>query len=127
MMTDRLLVSRSSLLGRGVASLAILGAIACSADHIVSIGTGVDAHRATTVVGGLVDVRLWGGALGEYASPPDISGAAVTFLDVSTDGPPNPGGPTQRFRFRAVTRGLAIVTFTPLQIAPVVVDTIVVE
>ena len=126
-MTKQQSVSPSPLLRRGVVSLAVLGAFACSADHIVSIGTGVDTHRVTTVVGGLVEVRLWGGAMGEYATPPAVSGAAVTFLDVSTDGPPNPGGPTQRYRFRAVAHGSAIVTFTPLEIAPVVVDTIVVE
>jgi hypothetical protein len=78
-------------------------------------------------MGDLVDVRLWGGAAGIYVSPPAISGAAVTFIDVSIDGPPNPGGPTQRFRFRATSRGTAIVTFLPQQVAPVIVDTIVVR
>jgi len=105
----------------------MLATLACSADHIVSLGTGVDSHRVTAGIGDRVDVRLWGGAMGTYASPPAISGTGVTFVDVSVDGPPNPGGATQRFRFLAVMRGLAVVTFTPLQSAPVVVDTIVVE
>lgn len=127
MMTNRPIASGSPILRRGAVSLAILGGVACSADHLVSIGTGVDNHRVTTGIGGQGEVRLWGGGMGEYASPPTISGPAVTFLDVTDDGPPNPGGPTQRFRFRAVVRGTAIVTFTPLSVAPVVVDTIVVE
>jgi hypothetical protein len=124
---NRPLASRSSFLYRGVSSLAVLVGIACSADHIVSIGTGVETHRVTTGIGGLVDVGLWDGAMGGYASPPAISGSAVTFVDVTSDGPPNPGGPTQHFRFRAIARGSAIVTFTPLSVAPVVVDTIDVD
>jgi hypothetical protein len=51
----------------------------------------------------------------------------VVFVDVSIEGPPNPGGPTQRFRFRAASRGIAVVTFSPLQGAPVVTDTVVVQ
>ena len=74
-----------------------------------------------------MDIRLWGGALGTYASPPTISAPAVIFVDVSIDGPPNPGGPTQRFRFRAASRGTAVVTFSPLQNAPVVIDTVTVQ
>jgi len=127
MKTNRLLVSPSAFLCRGVSSLAVLVGVACSADHIVSIGTGVDTHRVTTGVGGVVDVRLWGGGMGEYASPPTVFGSAVTFVEMTSDGPPNPGGPTQQFRFRVVARGSAIVTFTPLNTAPVVVDTIDVE
>jgi hypothetical protein len=129
----RFLIRATSLGCRGVvgvamlAALPALAALGCSADRVVSLGTGVDSHRVTAGVGDRVDVRLWGGALGTYVSPPAISGPTVTFLDVSVDGPPNPGGPTQRFRFLAVSRGLAVVTFTPLESAPVVVDTIVVE
>lgn len=62
MKANRPLVFRSSFLCRGVSSLVVLVGIARSADHIVSIGTGVDTHRVTTGDGGLVDVRLWGGA-----------------------------------------------------------------
>ena len=127
MMTNRQFARRSSVLRLAAVGLAMLAGISCSADHLVSIGTGVDNHRVTTGVGGQVEVSLWGGGMGEYASPPTISGPAVTFLYVTDEGPINPGGPTQRFRFRAVVRGTAIVTFTPQSIGPAVVDTIVVE
>ena len=94
-MIGRPLACPSILWRRGLLGVALLAGLACSADHIVSIGTGVDTHHVTTGIGSLVDVGLWDGAMGEYASPPTISGPAVTF--------------------------------TPLDIAPVVVDTIVVE
>jgi len=112
-----------------LAALAFVGAllgVAC-ADHIVSVDAGTGSHGITVGVGDLVDIRLWGGALGVYVSPPTISGTAVEFMDVSIDGPPNPGGPTQRFRFRAASRGTAVVTFSPQQDARIVVDTIVVQ
>jgi len=82
-------------------------------------------------MGDLVDIRLFAGALGIYASPPAISAPAIVFVDVSLDsestGIISPGGPTQRFRFRAESRGTAIVTFSPEQNAPIVKDTIVVQ
>jgi hypothetical protein len=82
--------------------------------------------------GDLIDIRLWGGALGTYASLPSVSTAAVEFLDLSIDigsgGFVSPGGPTQQFRFRALSPGAAVVTFAPLQQgSPVVSDTIVVK
>jgi len=109
--------------------LSALVATACSADHVVSVSAG--NHRVNVAVGGLVDISLWDGGLGMYASPPAISAPAVVFVDVSIDVGSNgiitPGGPSQRFRFRAASRGTAIVTFSPLQNAPVVSDTIVVQ
>jgi len=122
-----LLVRFAALYPRAALSLlAIIGA-ACGADHIVGVDAGTGSHRVTVALGNLVDIRLWGGALGTYASPPTISAPAVIFVDVSIDGPPNPGGPTQRFRFRAASRGTAVVTFSPLQNAPVVIDTVTVQ
>jgi len=111
-------------------ALALVGValfgVAC-ADRIVSVDAGTGSHAITAGVGDLVDIRLWGGGSGTYVSPPAISGGAVVFIDVFVDGPPVPGGPTQRFRFRAASRGRAVVTFSPQQSAPVVVDTIVVQ
>lgn len=109
--------------------LSALVATACSADHLVSVEGG--SQRVSVAVGGLVDISLWDDGVGMYASPPDISAPVVEFVDVSIDVGSNgiitPGGPSQRFRFRAVSRGTAIVTFSPLQNAPVVSDTIVVQ
>lgn len=48
---------------------------------------------------------------GEYQNPPEISGAAVRFVEVSLASPYVPAGPTQLFRFTAVSRGQAVVRF----------------
>lgn len=108
-----------------LAALVLL--VAACADHIVSVDGATRSQRVTAGVGDLVDIPLWAGALGTYADAPTVSGSAVEFVHVTIDSPPNPGGPTQRFRFRALSRGTALVTFTPLQSAPVIVDTIVVR
>jgi hypothetical protein len=102
---------------------------ACDSDGIVEAGGG--SRRIDARVGDTIDVLLFAGALGLYASPPTISTADVMFVDMTLDagagGFVSPGGPTQRFRFRAASHGTAIVTFSPIQNAPVVVDTIVVR
>jgi hypothetical protein len=107
-------------------------AVGCGSDHIVSAGGDLISRRIDASRGDLIDIRLWGGALGTYASPPVISTAVVEFVDLDVEtgsgGIVNPGGPTQRFRFRALTPGSAVVTFSPLQQgSPVVSDTIVVH
>jgi hypothetical protein len=84
--------------------------------------------KKSSAVGDLVDIRLWAGALGTYGNQPTISTPALSFVGVSIDdGPPTPGGPSQRFRFRAVSRGTALIMFTPVSYAPVVVDTVIVH
>jgi hypothetical protein len=127
MFSRPMLVRFAALRSRAALGLLALIGGGCGADHIVAVDAGTGSHRVTAAVGDLVDIRLWGGALGTYASPPTVSAPAVVFVDVSTDGPPNPGGPTQRFRFRAASRGTAVVTFSPLQSAPVVTDTVIVR
>jgi hypothetical protein len=108
-----------------------LAGLACGADHIVAVDAGAGSHRVSARVGDRVEIRLWGGALGTYASPPIVSTSSVEFIDVSIDTGPGgvigPGGPTQRYRFRAASQGSAVVTFSPMQRAPSVIDTIVVE
>jgi len=100
--------------------------VAC-ADRITSVdGRAVD-HAISLRPGQTLDILLWAGALGTYADTPSVAGAKLAFLGVSIDGPPNPGGPTQRYRFLGLSEGTAIVTFTPLGTAPVVTDTIIVR
>ena len=63
----------------------------------------------------------------EYASPPTVSSNVLSFLDVSVIPPFNPGGPTQQFRFRATSRGQAIITFRRMldtSVVSKVVDTV---
>lgn len=64
---------------------------------------------------------------GAYESPPTISSGAVRFLDVSQAAVAVPAGPTQRFRFQAVSPGRAIIAFHHSGSNPVVTDTIIVR
>jgi hypothetical protein len=46
---------------------------------------------------------------GQYGNA-SVSSGAVVFLDESSVGPPNPGGPTELYRFDAVASGQADIT-----------------
>ena len=61
---------------------------------------------------------------GEYTSPPDISSAAVRFLDVRVVGPFTPGGARQRFRFKGMAPGVAVIVFHNAEQNITVEDTI---
>lgn len=116
---------------RGVMSLLIALSSGCSPDRIVSIDVGSASKRVEAHVGDRIDIHLWAGAGGLYADTPTVSTPAIEFIDSSIEsgnsGFVSPGGPGQLFRFRALSQGVALVTFTPLQQAPVVVDTLVVR
>ena len=96
---------------RAVLALSTLGVFACSADDIVSVQA--DNHNRTIVarVGQEIDVTLGNVGPAEYVSPPGISSGALTYLGVDVVPPFNPGGPNQRFHFRAVGTGQAVVDF----------------
>jgi hypothetical protein len=98
----------------------------CGADRIVAFPAAT--HRADVGVGELVEITLRAASFGSYVTPPVISAPVIVFLEVTDpDKSPVPGGPAQRFRFRAVAAGTAVVTFTTTQPGPTVVDTIVVR
>ena len=64
---------------------------------------------------------------GQYVSPPTLAGSALLFLGADVVGPYVPGGPTQEFRFKAVTRGQTIIEFHHTQYGPAVSDTVIVR
>lgn len=102
--------------------------VACSADPLLI--TGPESRTAIATVGQMIAMDLNNIGPGAYASPPAVSTSSVEFVDVSIVGPPNPGGPTQRFRFYARSVGTAIVRFERPHLAggfAVVEDTIVVR
>lgn len=121
-------LARHSLtrLARAACLLAVVLATACRADNIVAIGSG---QHLQVAVGERFDVLLRAAALGSYQAPPTISAPVIEFLEETlVDESPitPPGGPLQRFRFRATATGTAIITFTPTQIGPAASDTVVV-
>jgi hypothetical protein len=104
--------SSSSLkyLVRARLALSALVLCACSAD-IVSVPPDGRSQAITAAPGQGIDITLSNVGPAIYASPPMISSAAVTYLSVDVAPPYNPGGPTQRFRFRAVSSGQAVIRF----------------
>lgn len=113
-------------LTRSASLLALIFATACHADDIAAIGPG---RHLELSVGDRFDVLLRAAALGSYIAPPTISMPAVEFLEATLvdESPVPPGGPLQRFRFRATAPGTAVITFTPAQDGPVASDTVVVR
>lgn len=84
----------------------------------------MSGNRFSVNVGQRLDLKLQTIGPGEYATPPEVSSAAVQFLEMSYIGPPVPAGPTQRFRFRAMRPGLAIIAFRHTGQNPMVKDTV---
>jgi hypothetical protein len=89
------------------ASPASQGAAGIPAPIILS---GEDAGRTISVPAGAeIDLTLQTIGPGEYGEP-QLSSEAVRFLDVPYVSPPIPAGPTQLFRFEAVSPGEATIT-----------------
>jgi hypothetical protein len=98
------------------------GMTACGQDPLAASGTpsqtfSVDAGRQ-------VFLTLQTIGLGEFDSPPNISGDAVRFIEVIPLTPPVPAGPRQLFRFQAVQRGRAVIVFHNSQQGVTVEDTV---
>lgn len=72
---------------------------------------GVPSQTLSIEAGRVLELTLQTIGPGEYASPPLVSSAAVRFLDVQPVSPAVPAGPTQLFRFEAVTPGVAVIVF----------------
>ena len=105
-------VSFLTAIVRVVPIFAILTAAACGGTNPVSVSIKSNSNQTLTVpAGSEFRVTLQTIGSGDYGSPPTVSSGAVQFLDVSLVGPYVPAGPTQQFRFNAVTRGTAIVVF----------------
>jgi len=109
-----------------VAACMTAGMLACH-DTVAILEPTDSSHRLSVRVGQRVEIVLQTIGPGEYASPPRIAPAVVDFLDVGPDGFPNPGGPRQRFRFRAAAPGEAVITFTHTGFNATVQDTITVR
>ena len=122
---DRL-VRRFRMATALAAACGTAAALACQ-DAAAILEPGDASHHLTVRVGQLVEIVLQTIGPGDYASPPRITPALLDFLAVGPDGYPNPGGPRQRFRFRAVAPGEAVIVFTHTGSNPAVQDTITVR
>src|SRR4051812_21714957 len=91
------------------ACVALVVLAGCGADKIVFVDSA--SRTATAQVGQEVEITLGNVGPGEYESPPTMSSAILTYLGVDVVAPFNPGGPNQRFRFRAVSAGQTVVHF----------------
>jgi hypothetical protein len=110
---DMLIKFRSSR-SRSLTTLVLACGLACGADRIASVPA--DSVSRTIAVSAGEELRITLGNVGPaaYESPPLISSAVLKFVGVEVIPPFNPGGPTQQFRFQAVSAGQAIVRFRRL-------------
>jgi hypothetical protein len=118
---------RRRRLAIGLLALTIAGCKA--AERVLGIAAGTGNQTISAAVGDLIDIRLYGGALGVFEARPAISSPAVGFVEVVRDGPPTASQPVQRyrFRFRAVSAGTAVLLFASPAGAPITSDTIIVK
>jgi hypothetical protein len=100
-------------------------AASCGSDEIVSL-TGAPNNTLSADVGNEVSITLQTIGQGQYLAP-SVSSANVEYVGVSQLAVISPAGPTQKFTFRAVSRGMAVLMFTHTGNNPTVQDTIVVR
>jgi len=109
----------------GITMIAVAFLAACGGDNPAGISfTGSPSRTVTVPAGTEFSVTLQTIGPGDYSSPPTVSSSSVRFLDVSQADLSVPAGPTQRFRFLAMSAGGAIVTFRHTDSNPTVEDTV---
>jgi hypothetical protein len=130
MMRNRRLSRRhiSSTLTRAgvVLVMAALFLARCSSDAPTDTSSG-SGRTFTVAAGQELGIRLQNIGSGEYLAPPAISSVAIRFEDVRLVTPYVPAGKTQLFRFRALRRGYALVTFRHSEQSAIVTDTVQVQ
>lgn len=109
----------------GAHTLALLSLLGCGAGPLEV--EFEPSHSFTISVGRELDVTLGTVGPGAYASSPTISSSAIQFLDVQEVVPVVPAGPRQRFRFKAVAPGDAVITFHHTEGGSTVEDTVHVQ
>jgi hypothetical protein len=80
-----------------------------TASKIISLDNGNTGQSVVAAVGEKIEVTLQTVGPGQYGDPIVTSGS-VKFLEESSAGTPNPGGPRQLYRFEAVSSGQANIT-----------------
>jgi hypothetical protein len=108
------------------ALLASLSIISCGSDPTAAELRAGD-HALIVASGTEFVVTLQTIGPGEYSSPPAISAPIVSYEGVSEAGVAVPAGPTQHFRFLALSRGEAVIVFTHTGMDATVQDTVLVR
>jgi len=103
-----------------VLALSLLSACSGPGPTALNVGEQTNGGSVSVVVGDSLNIILGTVGPGHYLSPPLISGPAVAFLRDDVVPPFDPGGPTQRFQFRAAARGIARITLSRTDAAGVV-------
>lgn len=109
--------------GLSLGAIAIALAVASCGQEPLAVD-GPPGQTLSVKTGREFEVTLHTTGPGEYASPPTFSTPAVRFVDVRVVPPFVPSGPTQRFRFLAVSPGRTIIVFQHTQQGQAVEDTV---
>ena len=80
-----------------------------SGSKIISLNNENTGQSVVATVGEKIEVTLQTVGPGQYGDP-IVSSGSVKFLEESSAGTPNPGGPRQLYRFEAVSSGQANIT-----------------
>ena len=80
-----------------------------SESKIISVDNGGAGRSVVASVGEKIEVTLQTVGPGQYGDP-ILSSESVKFLEESSAGAPNPGGPRQLYRFEAVSSGRVNIT-----------------
>ena len=91
--------------------MVILLIVGCSPSEskIISVDNENTGQSVVASVGEKIEVTLQTVGPGQYGDP-ILSSGSVKFLEESSAGTPNPGGPRQLYRFEAVSSGQADIT-----------------
>ena len=80
-----------------------------SESKIISVDNGGAGRSVVASVGEKIEVALQTVGPGQYGDP-ILSSGSVKFLEESSAGTPDPGGPRQLYRFEAVSSGRVNIT-----------------
>jgi hypothetical protein len=105
-------------------ALALVALLGCSGPLEVY---AADDHDISMKVGRELDLTIQNIGPTRYASPPEISSAAIRFIGDTVVTPGVPAGLTQLFRFEAIQAGDAVITFHQTEGSFTVQDTVHVQ
>ena len=107
---------KARLPGMCVACAAFAATTACGSDIPKPLAAELN-QNFTLTVGQELNITVQSVGPGRFEIPPGISSPVLQFISAAQTGVANPAGPTLLYRFRAVARGTAIITFAEISSA----------